>query len=322
MSAPAPNQYAFRHEALLYAGTSDFLDTTSQFIQGGLAAGEPVFVVVSPNKIEGLRARLGDDAAERVDFADMGFVGSNPARIIPAWRAFLDEYAGQGGSVRGIGEPIYAERESDELLECQHHEELLNVAFDDGTPWWLVCPYDTTALPLSVIDVALQTHPFACDRHDHWASTSRNGGIDTLSGALSDAATDAEVLTFDRASVAGVRSFVATRAVAAGLNLERAHDLSLAAHEAATNSARHGGGRGTLSMWSDDRAVVCEVRDAGRIVEALVGRLRPDPFTAGGRGVWIVHQLCDLSQVRSSASGTVVRMHMKLDRVPAIASGP
>jgi anti-sigma regulatory factor (Ser/Thr protein kinase) len=318
----ASNHYAFRHEALLYAGASDFLDTTSEFIEGGLAAGEPVLVVVSPSKIEGLRSRLGEEAAQRVDFAEMGLVGSNPARIIPAWRGFLDEYAGQGGSVRGIGEPIYPEREPDELLECQHHEELLNVAFDDGTPWWLVCPYDTTALPSSVIDVALQTHPFACDRHDHWASSSRNGGIDTLSGALSDAATGADVLTFDRTTVVDVRRFVATRAAAAGLNLERAHDLSLAAHEAATNSTCHAGGCGTLSIWSDDRAVVCEVRDAGHIVEPLVGRQRPDPFTAGGRGVWIVHQLCDLSQVRSSPSGTVVRMHMKLDRdPPAIAQG-
>lgn len=318
MSASAPNQYAFRHEALLYAGVSDFLDTTSQFIQSGLAAGEPVLVVVSPSKIEGLRARLGEDAAERVDFSDMGLVGSNPARIIPAWRAFLDEYAGQGGSVRGIGEPISPERESDELLECQNHEELLNVAFDDGTPWWLVCPYDTTALPASVIDVALQTHPFACDRNNHWASTSRNGGIDTLSGALSDVATNADVLTFDHATVGGVRSFVATRAAAAGLDVDCAHDLGLAAHEAATNSARHGGGSGSLSIWSDDRAVVCEVRDAGHIVEPLVGRQRPDPFTASGRGVWIVHQLCDLSQVRSSSAGTTVRMHMNLSRVGSL----
>jgi anti-sigma regulatory factor (Ser/Thr protein kinase) len=135
-----------------------------------------------------------------------------------------------------------------------------------------------------------------------------------LSGALSDAATDADVLTFDRTSVGGIRQFVAARAVTAGLSRERAHDLSLAAHEAATNSARHGGGCGTLSIWSNDRAVVCEVRDAGHIIEPLVGRQRPEPFTASGRGVWIVHQLCDLSQVRSSASGTVVRMHMKLDR--------
>jgi hypothetical protein len=38
--------------------------------------------------------------------------------------------------------------------------------------------------------------------------------------------------------------------------------LVLAVDEVATNSLRHGGGRGTLRIWRDADAVVCEVRDA------------------------------------------------------------
>jgi anti-sigma regulatory factor (Ser/Thr protein kinase) len=31
----------------------------------------------------------------------------------------------------------------------------------------------------------------------------------------------------------------------------------------------------------------------------------------GGRGLWLVNQLCDLVQLRSSAAGGVVRLHMR-----------
>jgi len=53
-----------------------------------------------------LREVLGD-GAERVRFEDMHRLGRNPARIIPAWREFLDESAPEGRPVRGIGEPIW-----------------------------------------------------------------------------------------------------------------------------------------------------------------------------------------------------------------------
>ena len=85
----------FRHEALLYAGLADFLAGTVPFIRGGVEAGEPVLVVESAAKIARLRAELGSDA-KSVVFADMADVGGNPARIIPAWREFVNTHGGQG----------------------------------------------------------------------------------------------------------------------------------------------------------------------------------------------------------------------------------
>jgi hypothetical protein len=46
--------------------------------------------------------------------------------------------------------------------------------------------------------------------------------------------------------------------------------------------------------------------------EPLVGRVRPTPDAQSGRGVWIANQLCDLVQIRSGRSGTVVRVHKSL----------
>jgi anti-sigma regulatory factor (Ser/Thr protein kinase) len=160
----------FRHEALLYAGEVDFLTGTLPFIREGVAADQPVLVVVSAAKIGLLRSALGADA-DRVAFADMADVGANPAR---------------------------------------------------------------------------------------------------------------------------------------------AADLVLAVDELATNSLRHGGGRGTLRIWRDDGALVCEVRDAGRIEDPLAGRERPAVDRDGGQGLWMVNQLCDLVQLRTFPSGAVVRVHVYL----------
>ena len=52
----------------------------------------------------------------------------------------------RGRPMRGIGEPIWAERSPAELVECQRHESLLNVAFAGSAGFYLMCPYDTTSL--------------------------------------------------------------------------------------------------------------------------------------------------------------------------------
>ena len=87
----------FRHDALFYAGTAEFVDRTAAFIDDSVASLEPILVVVSAVKIEQLRDRLGGDP-DGVRFADMAHVGQNPARIIPAWREFVAEQAPSGGA--------------------------------------------------------------------------------------------------------------------------------------------------------------------------------------------------------------------------------
>jgi hypothetical protein len=76
---------------------------TAPFVREGLALDEPVMVALKGDRLEALRAALGEDA-RRVRLVDMARVGRNPARIIPAWQRFLDEH--EGVSARGIGEPV------------------------------------------------------------------------------------------------------------------------------------------------------------------------------------------------------------------------
>jgi anti-sigma regulatory factor (Ser/Thr protein kinase) len=304
----------FRHEALLYAGEVDFLAGTLPFIREGVAADEPVLVVVSAAKVGLLRSALGGDA-DRVAFADMADVGANPARIIPAWRDFVAGHDVTPRRARGIGEPIWAGRTPAELVECQRHETLLNLAFAGVPAWWLLCPYDTTSLGTEVLEEAWRSHPFVTESGIGLGSATY-GGLEQaaapFAAPLPDPPEQPPAVGFEPASLADLRGLVARHAAAAGLDPDRTADLVLAADEVASNSLRHGGGHGILRIWREEGALVCEVRDAGRIEDPLAGRERPALDRDGGRGLWMVNQLCDLVQLRLFPSGAVVRLHVYL----------
>jgi len=114
-----------------------------------------------------------------------------------------------------------------------------------------------------------------------------------------------------------LRTFVSRLAVAAGLGPGRTEDIVLVVNEIASNSLLHGGGRGTLRVWQDGDSFVCEIHDTGHFDHPRAGRraVPPEPPALdqdGGRGLWLANQLCDLVQVRSLPSGTVVRLHTRL----------
>ncbi len=155
--APPRARQSYRHEALMWSDAREFTSVLVPFIEEGLSAGEPVMVAMIREHANWLRGALGA-AARKVKFVDMAVLGRNPARIIPAWQSFLDDHSADGKPVRGIGEPIWAGRRPEEVLECQLHEALLNVAVDPKTPFWLICPYDVRGLDAEVIEEAHRSH--------------------------------------------------------------------------------------------------------------------------------------------------------------------
>jgi anti-sigma regulatory factor (Ser/Thr protein kinase) len=307
-AAAAPQR--FRHEALFYEGIDGFMESILPFIQEGVARREPTLVAVDDEKIGRLRNALGAEA-RRVTFVEMRGLGKNPACIIPAWRQFVVDHSGEGRPLRGVGEPIWPGRSDDELEECHRHEALLNNAFDDGPAWTLVCPYNTAALPAKVVEHARSTHPVIGHNGSSEASDAyRHLYADPLDGELPEPAAHTEELEFTIDDLGTVRGVVMAWARAAGLPDMRASDVVLAVNELAANSIRYGGGGGTVRSWREPDRLVCEVRDAGRIEDPLVGRGLPHDESPTGRGIWIVNQLCDLVQLRSLESGIVARLHM------------
>lgn len=303
----------FRHQALFYSGEEEFLAGALPFIRDAVAAGEPIMVAVGAARIELLKSRL-NGAADRVAFADVHEIGHNPALILPAWQDFVSANAAGGRRLRGIAEPVCAARTPAQVAECGHHESLLNLAFDPGPPWWLLCPYDTTALDPAVVAGAARNHPLIQEEgvereSDAYIEPAASGA--PFSGRLSAPPVIPEEIVFESPDdLEAARRFVAEQAATEEVDSERADGLVLAVDEVVTNALRHGGGRGVVRAWGEGGGMICEVSDAGTISDPMVGRVRPDVNELGGRGLWIANHFCDLVQIRSSRAGTVVRCHL------------
>jgi anti-sigma regulatory factor (Ser/Thr protein kinase) len=136
--------------------------------------------------------------------------------------------------------------------------------------------------------------------------------LDPFAGAPQSPAVRVEGFAFGPEDLGAVRRLVFKWASGLGLGSERSEYLVLAVNELTSNSVRHGGGAGTVRMWSEEGTLLVEVRDRGHISGPLVGGTRPAPGQPTGRGLWLADQLSDLLEIRSGPTGSVVRVHMRL----------
>ncbi|MFZ0139845.1 MAG: sensor histidine kinase [Aeromicrobium sp.] len=302
---------SFIHEAFLYSNDQEFFDRTVPFINDGVAAGDAIMVVLTRGRIDSLRSMVSS-SHETVQFQDMAEVGLNPGRIISAWVRFVTASLTEGRRMRGIGEPIWSGRSDAEILECQRHEALLNVAFESTPGFTLMCPYDRSSLDDEVVALAGRTHPTTVEdgRRSLLSLDYEGPGFDPFTGDLPEPSGAVEEFVLAGMSLDRVRRLVADHAAAAGLDSKRSDDLVVAVNEAVTNTVRHADGIGVLRLWRDGDSVICDVVDHGWIHDPLAGRLPVTTTETAGRGLWLIHQLCDLVQVRSSETSTMVRMHM------------
>ncbi|MGW3097970.1 anti-sigma factor RsbA family regulatory protein [Streptomyces sp. NPDC001102] len=311
-TAPAAG---YRHELYPYSGREEFVEGTASFIQDALDGGEAVVVAVPHHKASLLRAEIREDEAVR--YVDTSKVAHHPGRLIAAWQEWLQGHASDGRPVRGIGESPWEDvRSPAEAAELRYHEWLLNKAFAQGPAWWLLCPFDVADSRAALREMA-RCHPelrrdgrtSPCEDYDPQAPYAF--------APLNRPCDPHEEFAYGNGDLPALRDKIAACAELHGLADRRLRELHLAATEVAANSIRHGGGRGVLRLWSEDGRLVCEFRDAGYIADPLAGRIRPTATQAGGRGLWLIHQLCDLVEIRSTpAEGTTIRLHTELPERP------
>ena len=309
-ATPAGEDGAFRHQAILYAGTDDFVARATPLVRSALGAEKPVLVALVPGVLSGLRESL-DGEADRVRWLDITGIGLNPARIIPLWREFVAHHRKDGSTrgVFGIGQPIYAGRTPSELVEAERHEALLNLAFGDTSNFDLYCPYDLETLEAGAVEAAERTHPHIRPADTPQPSPGyRPEGLDGAhSGALPNGDGPSWQRSIDHASSVDLYRLVAghlDRLRAGGTPAVRGGDLALAA---AAVSAGIGGQH--LRIWSEQRQAVVEIVGRVPIVDPLAGREWPPPAGEPEHGLWLANQLCDLVQWRSDGrQGSVVRL--------------
>ncbi|MGN9779655.1 anti-sigma factor RsbA family regulatory protein [Micromonospora sp. H33] len=309
MTRTLPNQDTFVHEGLFYPDTDALVAGLVPFVTSGLAAGEPVLVAMPRAHLELVRDAVAD--ADAVSWADMADAGRNPGRIIP-WvlQAFVERHPGR--RVRIVGEPIWVGRSDTEYPACAQHEAMINAAFT-GRPATILCPYDATGLDDTALADAHATHPVLVDATGRRSSPAYapSDVVARYNAPLPTPPGPVDVRAYHVDTLPELRRFVAARAAVAGLGEDRVADLQIAVTELAANSVAHAGGGGTLQVWTTPEHLVCKIHDGGWLADPLAGRLTPASDGVGGRGLVIVHALCDLVRVHTTPAGTTVRLHMR-----------
>jgi anti-sigma regulatory factor (Ser/Thr protein kinase) len=311
ITAMNPARDPFVHPALLYRGQAEYLAGTLPFIRAAVAAGEPCLVAVPGANLQLIRDGLGGDA-HQVQLHDMSMAGRNPGRILPGVLLTF-AVANEGKPVRIIGEPIWPGRSSMEYPACVQHEALINAAFT-GRDATILCPYDVSGLGPEVIADTCRTHPILTTPDDLWTSPEYDDPYVVADGfnlPLPDPPEQATTVTVEFSALAAVRQFVADQATAAGISPERIADLTIAVNELTTNTIVHAEGSGTLTAWSEEGNLVCQISDSGHIADPLTGRIPPAiDSSPGGRGLFLVNHLCDLVRIHTRPDGTTIRIHI------------
>jgi anti-sigma regulatory factor (Ser/Thr protein kinase) len=224
-------------------------------------------------------------------------------------RRFADAHA--GGRVRIVGEPVWRGRSSLEYPACVQHKALINAAFN-GREVTTLCPYDADGLDQRVLDDAWATHPLVIDNDSE--TPSADYSPETVVARYNQALPvppGAGTYVFDGSGqLSEVREYAVRYGMEVGLRAERLNDLALAVAELATNSVIHGAGGGTLRIWAEGEQIVCEVHDAGRLIDPLAGRRPQAPSAPGGRSLLLVNHIADLVRVHTGEPGTTIRFYL------------
>ncbi len=309
-----PTSAMLTHDALFYNSDEDFVAALVPFVRDGLRRGQAVTAAVTLANIALLRDALGADAAA-VSFIDRDEWYKRPASTVAGWQRLLADAIARGHLyMRLIGEVGFGADERHPTWT--RYEAALNQVFAQA-PAWIVCPYDTRALPAALLGDARRTHPTVMshpERRDSDCYLPTEHFLRTVPEPMPPVSGPPALTMELKDDVAVARHSLATLMSAYGWSgLHRGDDLMLAMSEIAANSIRHGQAPCYLRIWVHERTVTCEVRDNGAGPgDPLLGYRPPAQELTGGRGLWIAQQLCDALAINHCDATTVVRFAVTL----------
>jgi anti-sigma regulatory factor (Ser/Thr protein kinase) len=299
-----------QHAVAFCASDADLLGQALPIIEGGLGRGEPVAVALRPSTERALHRVVGKPAGlivlDRPDSPDacsgqtLAAQWARELRVLTADAGPMTMVSEHNGRLDGVDGGFWTELDA-----------AVNVALAD-VPVALTCLFPELPLHLEVIEGARRNHPLVVHdgvaRHNPDHRCPRDVLAERPAPAPMLLGPPELRLRFSAWRLHDVRAAVEQVATAAGFGLSRVEDIVLAVNEVATNAVEHGRIEAELCVWLDADGLVCEVHDAGRLVDPLPGLRAPHPGESRGRGVWIARQLCDLLHVWSDGQGTHVRL--------------
>jgi anti-sigma regulatory factor (Ser/Thr protein kinase) len=287
-------------------------DVVDGVVGAALEHGDALLLVVDEDEAARLRRQHGPGVAAATVLSVRDFY-DQPAWALARFRHEVEAGTAGGATMRVVAQPRWwdrPERERDAWLSV---EAVANAAFSSAS-LELLCAYDESAPP-EVVEGARHTHPEeVVDGHPRRNPTYTDPALYCTrhrGRPLPRLPAPVEEHEFNGATLASLRRSVAAWAAAGELPAARVSEVVLAVHEVATNSVRHGGGTGTLRLGATALSLVAEVEDAGAITAPFAGLLPPSRSGHGGYGLWLVHQLVELVEIRSGPSGSTVRLHVR-----------
>jgi anti-sigma regulatory factor (Ser/Thr protein kinase) len=306
---------AVRHRALLAGSPGELDDGAAAFCAEGVDAGANLLVALPDDALARLQSRVGP-AVGGAAVLDPFRLYSSPAWTVARLRREIEASTAAGTPLRILGAPGWLDRPAPEWEVWMSVEAVANVAFTASptAPVEILCAYDVSTAPAEVVTAARRTHPEVLEAgRTHRSEAYTDPALYCTrhrSEALPPLPEPVEEHAFEAATLTALRRAVTAAATDAGVDPRRVPEVVLVVNEVATNSVRHAGGAGVARLAATPDHLVCEVVDDGVITAPFAGLLPPSRIGDGGYGLWLVHQLCELVQVRSGPTGTVVRMHI------------
>lgn len=301
----------FAHTAVQHGSTEELVGELTPLLREWLSRRDHVFVNLTADRVEALRAALGS-GADRVRWTDTYDWAPHPARRLRAIQELLedDDRAGPG-RLRFVGECAFPAASPELAVEWERFEAVLNDVLADA-PVTMVCTYDVNDLPEDLIERVPSTHPMlGVDPVVPNASYRRPLDVLHIPTALSPPPASA---THEGGRVAPARARslvrdVLSRVEATGPRTRHAlDDLAVVATELVTNAWQVQADSIDVWCWHEGDEMGVQVDDDGPgLRDPFAGYRRPASGVVGGRGLWIVRQLADLVEIASDGRGTSVR---------------
>jgi anti-sigma regulatory factor (Ser/Thr protein kinase) len=298
------------HDAFLYGSDEQLVTAMVPFLREGLTRGDAAAAVTTPGNLALLRDRLGADA--HVSYVEAADWYVRPAAAIAQFDAAIRELIDGGAPhLRVVGELPFGST-AGEHASWNRYEAIVNEAFKRA-PLWVVCLYDTRALPEQLIGAARRTHPTLFETRRRRQSADYVEPA-VLLGQIPEpgipvAGPPRLQLRID-GDPRGWRHSLAGAVEAEALPRGRAEEFLIAVGEVVANALGHGHSLAELTLWSTNDGVVCAVHDDGPGVDdPFAGYLPPgNDDAAQGMGLWVARQLSDSLAIQSGADGTTVRL--------------
>lgn len=278
------------HHGLLHPATTNVAATLAPLVAGRLARGEPVLAVLPPATADRLRVQLPDVAG--LHTTDPAELYRHPGRVLGRYRAWIGDASPHGEPVTIVAAPD-PDGDDHRAALWMHIDAVTTVALAD-CDLTLVCVYSDDP---STSDSVRRAHPSLLNgvsvpnpvylpAEQFVARYPLPPPVELGEPVLAH--------TIDHpVELAGLRRLVAGHASRAGLSPDRCEDFVLAVSEIASNAIEHGAPPAGVQLWAPSNSVICQITDTGLDTKPLAGLVPPPTSQRRGRGLWMVHHLCD-----------------------------